>query len=982
MAKPPPPPVTPTRPWPLPYDAAAAERLTERFAEAGRAEKRAAAAPDVAAMLRALGGNSPYLSDLAMRETATVRRLAESGPDAVVRDAMATLAAEPPSSSRDKVAAAVRRAKRVVALTVAVADIGGHWRLEQVTEALSALAEATLTLAVAHLLRAAHDTGDLSLPDPDRPAIGSGFTVLGMGKLGARELNYSSDVDLILFYDPEAGVYTDRTAGDALGRFMVRLSRDLVALMEARDAGGYVFRTDLRLRPDPAATPPAMSVGAAIAYYESMGLNWERAAMIKALALGWRFLEAIRPFVWRHGLDFAAVADIHAMKQRIDRHRGTALTAGRDPVARIAGHNVKLGEGGIREIEFMAQTLQLVWGGRDPAFRTPQTLTALRLLSRAGLIPAKAASELATAYRFLRQVEHRLQMVADRQTHDVPKAPADIARIAIFMGYPDAVAFARALLRQLGRVRAHFRDVFALVPEPLEGVPTEAALDFAGDGPAPADTLDALRAMGFAATDRVVAAVRAWQAGHVRALRSERARALMGTMLPAILERLAAQPHPDEAFGRFDRFIAAQPTGVQLLSLFQHNPALLDRVAAVLGASPRLAEHLALHPASLEGLLWPEEGEPPARQLRARLRDARQLEDVIEITRRAVKAEDFAVSVAQMEGRLDADAAGERRSAMAEAALAAIFPPVLADFADRFGKVRGGGMVVVALGKAGGREMMAGSDLDLMLIYDHPEDATESKGARNLPASQWFVRAAHAYVAAVTAPGVEGRLYDVDMRLRPSGNKGPVAVSLASFQRYHAEDAWTWERMALTRARVIAGPPRLKAKVEAAIAAAIVEAGDAATIRIDAAAMRARMLRDLPPEGPWDVKLRPGGQIEVEFVGQALQLVHAREYPTVCHPTLRMALRRLADAGCLPDADAALLIHADHVWRTVQGMLRIVVGREVGSVLPDASARPLLAAAAAAGLKAIDAAALRATLDALAQAVRAVFVRHIGEIGS
>jgi len=462
------------RPWPAPYDAAAAERLAERFAETGRAEKRVARQPDVAAMLRCLGGNSPYLSDLATRETATIRRLAESGPDAVARDAMAALTAEPPSSSREKVAAAVRRAKRIVALAVAVADIGGHWRLEKVTEALSALAEATLTLSVAHLLRTAHDAGELSLPDPEHPAIGSGFTVLGMGKLGARELNYSSDVDLILFYDPEAGVYTDRTSGDALGRFMVRLSRDLVALMEARDAGGYVFRTDLRLRPDPAATPPAMSVGAAIAYYESMGLNWERAAMIKArpvagdLALGWRFLDAIRPFVWRRGLDFAAVADIHAMKRRIDRHRGTALTAARDPVARIAGHNVKLGEGGIREIEFMAQTLQLVWGGRDPAFRTPQTLTALRLLSRAGLIPAKAASELATAYRFLRQVEHRLQMVADRQTHEIPKPPADIARIAIFMGYPDAPSFARALLRQLGRVRAHFRDVFALVPEPLE----------------------------------------------------------------------------------------------------------------------------------------------------------------------------------------------------------------------------------------------------------------------------------------------------------------------------------------------------------------------------------------------------------------------------------------------------------------------------------------------------------------------------------
>ena len=974
--------------WPAPHDPDAADRLIERFREVGRTERRLIAQPPVVALLRCLGGNSPYLSDLAVREPATIGRLVAEGPDIVVRDAMADLVAVPPDTKRERVAAALRQAKRIVALAVAVADIGGAWRLEKITEALSALAEATLSLSVAHLLRAAHDAGDLRLPDPARPATGSGFTVLGMGKLGGRELNYSSDVDLVLLYDPETGHYTDRTAGDAMGRFMVRLSRDLVTLMEARDAGGYVFRTDLRLRPDPAATPPAIALEAAITYYESMGQNWERAAMIKArpvagdLSLGWRFLEAIRPFVWRRGLDFAAVADIHAMKRRIDAHKGTALTASRDPVTRIAGHNVKLGEGGIREIEFMAQTLQLVWGGRDPTFRTPMTLTALRLLSRAGLVPARAATELSAAYRFLRQVEHRLQMVADRQTHDVPKAPADIARIATFMGYADSAAFAKALLRQLGRVRAHYRDVFALVPEPLDGTPPGDALDFAGDGPAIPATTDTLRAMGYRTPERVVAAVRTWQTGHVRALRSARARELMAAMLPAILRRLAAQPHPDETFSRFDRFIAAQPTGVQLLSLFQHNPALLDRVAAVLGASPRLAEHLALHPASLEGLLWPDEGERPPKQLRSRLNDARLLEDVIEIARLAVKAEDFAVSVGQMEGRLDADAGGERRAAMAQATLAAILPPVIADFSSRFGKVRAGGMVVVALGKAGGREMMAGSDLDLMLIYDHPEGVTESRGARNLPASQWFVRAAHAYVAAVTAPGIEGRLYEVDMRLRPSGNKGPVAVSLAGFRRYHAEDAWTWERMALTRARVVAGPAGLKAKVEAAIGEAIVASGTAAAIRADAAAMRGRILRELPPEGPWDVKLRPGGQIEVEFVGQALQLVHARTRPEVCHPTLRVALRRLAEAGALPAADAALLIHADHVWRTVQGLLRIVVGRLVGASLPDASARPLLAAAQAAKLDAVDVAGLRATLDRLAQQVRAVFVRHIGEIGS
>ena len=975
-------------PWPAPHDPEAAARLIERFAELGRAERSLSHRADVSAMLRCLGGNSPYLADMAMREGAAVRALVKDGPDAVVRAAMEALAAESPNAKREQVAAALRKAKRVVALAVAIADIGGIWRLDKVTHALSALAEATLSLAVAHLLRSAHDAGELHLPDPSNPALQCGFTVLGMGKLGARELNYSSDVDLVLLYDPTAVPYTEKTAGDAMGRFMVRLARDLVTLMEARDSGGYVFRTDLRLRPDPASTPPAMSIDAAITYYESLGQNWERAAMIKArpvagdLTVGHRFLDAIRPFIWRRGLDFAAVADIHAMKRRIDQHKGTALNGARAPVARIAGHNVKLGEGGIREIEFMAQTLQLVWGGREPSFRIQQTLAALRLLRRAGLVPARAATELAAAYRFLRQVEHRLQMVADRQTHDVPKAPDDIARIATFMGYADSTAFATALLRQLGRVRAHYTDVFEQLPDLPGGIITSVEFDFAGDGAAPADTIDALQRLGFEQPARVVTTVRGWLAGHVRALRSIRARELMGTMLPTVLARLAAQPHPDETFSRFDRFIAAQPTGVQLLSLFQRNPILLDRVAAVLGAAPKLAEHLALHPASLEGLLWPDEGEAPPKQLKARLRDARQLEDAIEITRRAVKAEDFAVSVAQMEGRFDADIAGERRSDMAQAALDALLTPVLADFAARHGTVRGGGMVVVALGKMGGREMMAGSDLDLMLIYDHPESVTESRGARNLPVSQWFVRAAHAFVAAVTAPGVEGRLYDVDMRLRPSGNKGPVAVSLSSFRRYHAEDAWTWERLALTRARIVAGPAKLKTKVEAAIAEAIAAAGPVATIRADTAAMRVRMLRDLPPEGPWDVKLRPGGQIEVEFIGQALQLIHARTDPAVCHPTLRVALKRLTEKGFLPPEDAALLIHADRTWRTVQGLLRIVVGRSVGENLPDASARPLLDATAVLGLPAVDVSGLRANLDELAQQTRAAFVRHIGEIGS
>ena len=427
--------------WPRPYDPGAAQRLIERFAELGRPEARLAARPAVAALLAALGGNSPFLADLAIREAAALRALVAEGPDAVARRALASIAALPAAARRDRVAATLRQARRVVALATAIADIGGVWPLERVTATLSDLAEAALRGAVIHLLRAAHDADELRLPDPEAPERGGGLTVIGMGKLGARELNYSSDIDLVLLCDPTADIYTPRSAGDALGAFTTRLARGLVALMETRDADGYVFRTDLRLRPDPSVTPPVVALPAAITYYESMGQNWERAAMIKArpvagdLALGAAFLEAIRPFVWRRGLDFAAVADIHAMKRRIDEHqssRGGALGdtdkggAGKgganDPVARIAGHNVKLGEGGIREIEFLAQTLQLVWGGRDPTLRSPTTLGALGLLARAGHIPRRAATELAAAYRFLRAVEHRLQMVADRQTHELPGA--------------------------------------------------------------------------------------------------------------------------------------------------------------------------------------------------------------------------------------------------------------------------------------------------------------------------------------------------------------------------------------------------------------------------------------------------------------------------------------------------------------------------------------------------------------------------------
>jgi glutamate-ammonia-ligase adenylyltransferase len=982
--------------WPAPHDPQAAARLAERFSELGPDEARIAKHPAVAAMLAALGGNSPYLSDLALREAPALLGMVSTGPDQAVADAFAELATILPSERRAAVASAMRRAKRIVALATAIADIGGIWNLVKVTGALTRLAETTLRLAVAHLLRTAHDRGELALPKPDEPADGSGFVAIGMGKLGARELNYSSDIDLVLLYDPAAPIYTSRTAGEALGGFTSRLARDLVTLMEARDADGYVFRTDLRLRPDPAATPPAIALPAALIYYESLGQNWERAAMIKArpvagdLQLGTEFLEAIRPFIWRKGLDFAALADIHAMKRRMDQHAETrqarsqlhAGSSGDDgPVARIAGHNVKLGEGGIREIEFLAQTLQLVWGGRDPSLRVTTTLEALRLLVRAGHLSRRAATELARSYGYLRKVEHRLQMVADRQTHVLPDSITGLERFSRFMGYPDAQSFANELLFHLDQVGRRYGEVFGEVPG--EAIPEGEAWDFSGVDEVPPQTAASLKALGYTDIPAIVAAVRGWQSGRPRALRSDRARALIAKMLSPLLVALARQPQPDTAFSRFDILLFRLPAGVQLLSLFQRNPHLLDRIASILGAAPWLADHLASHPAALDGLLHPEDDPDPGQRLRSRLRGASTLEDIINITRRMVREEEFALAVGTMDGRLNADTGGTQRTALADAVLAAMLEPVMTDFAGRFGKVRSGGMAVVALGKTGSREMMAGSDLDLMLIYDHPEDATESRGGlktRTLPASTWFVRAAHAYVAAVTAPGADGPLYAVDMRLRPSGNKGPVAVSLRSFQHYHANSAWTWERLALTRARVIAGPPALRARIEAAITEALTHAGTPDLIRTDTAAMRARLARDMPPIGPWDVKLRPGGQIEVEFIAQSLQLVHMPEHPEIHSETTRIALRQLADAGILSDAEAVTLIRAGLIWRTVQGMLRILLGRGAHRDLSEATAAPLLSAVAQIGIQAVDSADLLLKLDDVAREVRAIFVQHVGAI--
>jgi glutamate-ammonia-ligase adenylyltransferase len=933
--------------YPKPGDPAAAARFAVEFA----AKAGAAGGTVPRGLLECLGGNSPYLAELALRETEALLAIVAAGPDAVCDQALGRLGRLAAGLERPKLAAALRHAKREVALAAAVGDIGGQWDLAQVTGALSDLADGALRAVSAHLLLAAHARGDLQLPHPTAPERGSGFVVLAMGKLGARELNFSSDVDLILLYDPE--VHPAHEPGPVFAR----MARDLTSLMEARDAGGYVFRVDLRLRPDPGSTPPCVSLPAALAYYESLGQTWERAALIKArpvagdLALGRRFLEEVRPFVWRRYLDFAAMADIHAMKRRMDAHKGTQLGSGDGPEL-LLGHDLKLGEGGIREIEFCAQTLQLVWAGRDPSLRAPATLAALRAEAARSHLPEADLRALTAAYVFLRQAEHRLQMVADRQTHTLPTTPAGLELFAIFLGYASAAAFAAVALPHVRAVQGIFAGLFASLP---------AAAD---------EALPRVMVAPEGGAARSVAGLAAsWLAGRPRALRTDRSRLLMRDMLPAIEAAMARQPDPDAAAARFDEFIHRLPAGVQVLSMLQHNPALLERLADVFGAAPWLADHLASFPAALDGLAAPEHVDAdPAATLAARLQDARGFDDALAIASRMVRAEDFAISAAELFGWIDVDTAGSRRTALADAVMAALLKLSMRQHADRFGRI-GGGMAVVALGKAGSMEMMAGSDLDLMLVYDHPDDA----GAR-VPAAQYFARAAQGFVAALTVPTRHGPLYAVDMRLRPSGKSGPVAVSLAAFEKYHRETAWTWERLALTRARVVAGPAALRRRVAAAIREAV-RTGRGADVRADTVAMRARLLRDMPAKTQWDVKLRAGGLMEVEFIAQALQLLHAGA-ARVENPVTRTALANLARAGALPAEDAALLIRADHDWRAVQSLLRITLGR----ALPAAPPPPVLEKIMHVLRLGPDETTLPVALDRLAAQVRAAFVRNVGEI--
>ncbi len=819
--------------------------------------------------VRRAEANAPFLRASIAAFPDIAASFVDDGSDAAVARAL--------SIKGESVAEQLRRQRHALALAVALADISNAKPLEWVTATLSDFADKAMDEAVrAAMLE--------RVPDEEP----RGLAVLALGKLGSGELNYSSDVDLVLLFDPAT---LPRRPRDEPGEVAVRYGRRFIELLQQRTHDGYVARVDLRLRPSPEVTPIVLPAGAAISYYESSALPWERAAFIRAraaagdLKLGRSFLQEIRPFIWRRALDFGAIQEIRDISLRIRDHYAQGQEFG-------PGFDLKRGRGGIREAEFFTQVQQLVHGGRETELRAPATLDALAALARAGRLDAEVAQAIGDAYRMLRTAELRVQMIDDRQEHRLPADPDALEAVARLHGSESAAAFLGLLARHVEAVGVQFDALVSDRDERLSNDP------------------DILRSeltnMGFEEVEEAFRRVADWRSGRARSLRSPPAREAFEAMLPTLMRSVAAGPDPIRSLNRFGDIVDKLSSGVNLYRLLGARPKLADLLSLILAHASPLAEQLGRRPTLLDGLIDESSFAPPpdAAELAEMFLKATRSEPfdiALDRLRRMVGERRFALGVQLLAAHRDPIIIAEGYSDLAEAAVVALTELVSQEFRRTHGDVVGGELVVLGLGRLGGRALTHASDLDLIYLFDAPQ-GTQSNGAKPLPATDYYNRLASRIGAALGTPTAAGPLYDVDTRLRPQGAQGMLAVSLAAFEEYQRNEAWTWEHMALCRARPLTGTDAARNRVRGLICSILERPNDPVRIRADAAAMRDEMARHKPPAGPLDIKLGPGGLVDLEFAVHTLQLTSR----IGLDPRLEVALEALVgeeliDAGTDPD---------------------------------------------------------------------------------
>jgi len=826
---------------------------------------------------------SPFLRDAVTARPDLVEIFLVQGSEAAAAAAL--------GAGGETVEAELRVRRLGLALTVALGDLSGGLTLERVTALLSDFADVAIGRALAAAL--AERVPDTAL---------EGMTVIALGKLGSCELNYSSDVDLLLLFDPDTMPRRER---DDPGEAAVRIGRRMIEILQKRTADGYVARVDLRLRPSPEVTPIVLPVNAAISYYESAALPWERAAFIRAraaagdLALGRRFIDAIRPFVWRRSVDFGAIEEIRQISSRIRDHYAQVQAFG-------PGFDLKRGRGGIREAEFFTQVQQLVHGGRDPALRAPATLDALAALTAAGRLDPAIAGAIGEGYRRLRTVEHRVQMIDDQQTHRLPLDPAALAQVAGLDGLDDAAALIDALAPHVEAIGSQF-----------DGLVTESGEQLSND---PDILRGELAALGFGDVEQPLRRIGEWRSGKSRSLRSPAARSAFEAMLPTLMRAIAGGPDPAHALNRFADIVDRLSSGVNLYRLLEARPQLARHVALILTHAPLLADQLARRPELLDGLIdessFALPPEPAAMADKLRLAMAGEPYDqALDRARRLVNERRFALGVQLVAGHSDALDVALGYSNVAEGAIVALAEVATREFVSAHGSIDGAELLILGLGRLGGRALTHASDLDIIYLFDAPQEAV-SDGTKPLGATDYFNRLANRVTAALSVPTAAGPLYDVDTRLRPQGAKGMLAVPLSGFIDYQRGEAWTWEHMALCRARPIVGSAAGQARLVAAVEQILRAPRDPAQVRADAAAMRTEMTQHKPPSGPLDIKLGPGGLVDLEFAVHTLQLMHCQGLDT----RLEIAIAGLARAGLIDlafDADLRLLSRMLVVMRLV-----------------------------------------------------------------
>jgi [glutamine synthetase] adenylyltransferase / [glutamine synthetase]-adenylyl-L-tyrosine phosphorylase len=949
-------------------------RYLLRVEDAGSREAAThfAEAPQGRELLVRIYRHSPYLSHLVQQHIGFFAQLCAGGFDAsidIIRAGLVKPAQE--FASTNEVMIHLRLVKARCALLTAIADLGGAWPLEFITAFLSEIAEGCLRLAVDFLLLDAHKRGELTHINPLNPSQDSGLTVLGMGKLGAYELNYSSDIDIIVLFDSQRVQYAGKQTAQ---QCFNRITRELVGIMQERTPQGYVFRTDIRLRPDPASTPPALSINAALTYYETVGQNWERAAMIKAravagdIAAGEAFLRELTPFIWRRNLDFAAIADIHSIKRQIDHRTGGEM--------QVAGHNLKLGAGGIREIEFFVQVQQLIWGGRQPELRQRGTCEMLARLADAGIIPPESADSLIADYRFLRSMEHRVQMQRDQQTHSLPHLPQELESFADFAGYDDAGSFRQEVLHHLQSVKSNYLKLYGAE----HSLASEGNLVFTGVDTDPG-TIATLQRMGFSQPETLCDIVANWHRGNRRATRNKRAREILTELTPELLRAFAGTINPGAALLKFDEFLTQLPAGVQIFSLFAANPPLLRLIATIMGSAPRLAEILSRNSSLLDAVLTGAFYAPlPDREaIDEELQDilaAREpFEDYVSIIAQFKNEKAFQAGIQLMNKMANCDAVGVFLSDLAEVVLANVRRHVEAEFAATYGHIAGSELAIVALGKLGARELTFSSDLDLIFIYSTPTPDQLSDGERPFTASVYFNRLCQRLIGVLTALNREGRLYEVDARLRPLGSGGPLAASFEAYEHYFADSAWTFEFMALTRSRVVDAPDSLRLELQATSQRLLTRPRDASLIRNDAATMRHRVQQEFGTRNPWNVKYARGGLMDVDFIAQYLQLIHGHAHPEVLSTNTQDVFLQLQPLGLMDTADAITLINANALMLHLLHLLRLCNDGSLDEATAPEGLRNLLADQL--GFASFD--DLKSTLIKTQSAVYTLYENLIGE---